>query len=181
MARSRPEIDVSRREHMAKVIRDARLKADLEQTELAEQIGVTPAAVGNWERCIARPDFDTIPKLCGALHISITDLMAMPPEISLTGDEHSLIAAYRQLTTKQKKIVLNFTEETVQNNVIVEMRQKRQTATMRNMLELGAAAGFGGPMEESVALLPTYVRSNPVSERSTLIVPVNGESMEPGA
>ena len=34
-------------------------------------------------------------------------------------------------------------------------------------------------MEECVGLLPTYVRFNPLSARCTLIVPVDGESMEP--
>lgn len=179
MARSRPEIDVSRRKHMAQVIRQARLEARLEQAELAEQLGVTAAAVGNWERCISRPDPDLIPRLCELLRISVTDLLGMAPELSLNGDERHMISAYRQLTGKQKKMVLSLAEETAQNNLIVAMQQKRRTAVRKNRLELGAAAGFGGPMEDEVALLPTYIRSNPLSDRSTLIVPVNGESMEP--
>ena len=179
MARSRPAIDTGRREHMAKAIREARLKAGLEQAELAERVGVTAAAVGNWERCVSRPDFDTIPGLCDALRLPVTELMGMEPEIALNGDERFLLTAYRQLTARQRKMVLSLAEETVQSNAAAAMRQLRRTAVSRNMLELGAAAGFGGPMEDIVGLLPTYVRANPVSEKATLIVPVNGESMEP--
>ena len=67
MARSRPAVDTARRMKMANLIRQKRLEAGLDQIGLAKRLGVTPAAVGNWERCIARPDFDTIPGLCGAL------------------------------------------------------------------------------------------------------------------
>lgn len=179
MAGSRPVIDQDRRGHMAKTIRQARLRAGLEQAALAERVGVTAAAVGNWERSVSRPDFDTIPRLCQALRISVTELMDLPPEVCLSGEERSLVTAFRSLTDRQKKTVLQFAEETVMDNLAAEMRLRRRTAVRVGVLELGAAAGFGGPMEGSVAALPRFVRSNPVSERATLIVPVNGESMEP--
>ena len=45
MARSRPVVDMARRMKMANLIRQKRLKAGLEQTELAEMLGFQRQAV----------------------------------------------------------------------------------------------------------------------------------------
>ena len=105
MARSRPVVDMARRMKMANLIRQKRLQAGLEQAELAEKIGVTPAAVGNWERCIARPDFDTVPMLCSVLRISATELLSLPPELGLNGEERDVLAAYRRIGPASRRTV----------------------------------------------------------------------------
>ena len=80
MVKKRPEIDTERKSHIAGVIRKYRLQAKLEQRELAKLLHVTPAAVGNWERSLSRPDLDTIPLLCRELRISVTELLDLDPE-----------------------------------------------------------------------------------------------------
>ncbi len=58
---------------------------DLTQEELAQQIGVTPLTVRNWEKGIHHISQRHIDKICEALHCAVSDLTApqkrKPPDI----------------------------------------------------------------------------------------------------
>ncbi|MBR6029151.1 MAG: LexA family transcriptional regulator [Clostridia bacterium] len=179
MPRSRPEADTARREYMAKIIRQKRLEAGLEQAELAARIGVTAAAVGNWERCIARPDLDTLPRLCRELNVSISELLGTEPEMTLCGHERAVLEGYRRLKPLQQQMIRNLIEQ-MEWNDLREAKQRVRSAYVRRIeMEQAAAAGFGGPMEDEASAETVYVRANPLSEKCTRIVKVNGQSMEP--
>ena len=178
MARSRPVVDMARRMRMANLIRQKRLQAGLEQAELAERIGVTPAAVGNWERCIARPDFDTIPKLCSVLRISATELLNMEPEMGLNGDERDVLASYRRMNPANKRMVRTLISELEQNEQERKFEYLRNSA-YRMPAILAASAGFGPTMDDELPTEQLYVRTNPYQQQSTVLVKVNGKSMEP--
>ena len=179
MPRSRPEVDTVRRERMAQIIRSKRIEAGLEQAQLAALLGVTAAAVGNWERCASRPDFDTVPGLCASLHISVAELMGLEPELSLSGTERTALESYRQMNPHQQKMIRELMDQIVQGNEREAQQRIRAMYQQINELELGAAAGPGGPLDDAVEPIPTYVRTNPLARKSTCIVRVNGHSMEP--
>lgn len=179
MAKSRPEIDNSRKMHIAAIIRKYRLEAKLEQGELARLIHVTPAAVGNWERCLSRPDLDTIPLLCRELRIPVTELLDMEPELSLTGDDRGLLDLYHSLSTDDQASARFFMEQ-MEWRAKKRAREALKAPFLRRVLrEQASAAGYGAPMEDYADDEMVYVRSNPASERCTCIIKVNGESMEP--
>ena len=58
-------------------IRFFREKADMEQKQLAKQIGITANAVSNWENGRGRPDINLLPDICRALNVSMYDLFDM--------------------------------------------------------------------------------------------------------
>ena len=178
MARSRPAIDTSRRMKMANLIRQKRLQAGLDQTELAARIGVTPAAIGNWERCIARPDFDTLPQLCSILGISVTELLGMEPELALTGEERDVLAAYRGMNPANRRTMRAMISE-LQQNELEQKYELLRDSNIRMPAILSAAAGFGATMDDELPMEQLYVRANPCQKRSTILVKVNGKSMEP--
>ena len=178
MARNPNNVDVTRRTHMGALIRQKRLAAGMEQAELARHFGVTAAAIGNWERGVARPDFDLIPGICRVLRISVTELLGVEPELGLTGRERELLQLYRGMNPAHRAMVMSLMLQLTQD----EERQRRETlrqsvAAMRAVY--GAAAGFGAPMEGEPPTEQLYVRRNPCQQKSTLLVRVNGESMEP--
>ena len=179
MAASRPEVDQGRRLHMAQLIRKKRIEAGLEQAELAELIGVTSAAVGCWERCISRPDIDTIPKICKTLKIATTELLDTEPELSLDGEERDILDSYRNLRSSQQQMIKNLVEQMEWDNLREAKLRIRAAYLQRPFMEEAAAAGFGGPMNDSAYAEPVYVRCNPLSNHCTRIVKVNGHSMEP--
>lgn len=59
---------------MKNVIREARRKMGLNQTELAEQMGVTQSAVSHWENGETMPTPRQIPRLAEVLNIKVSAL-----------------------------------------------------------------------------------------------------------
>ena len=66
------------RQSIGDIIRENRSKQGLTQKELGEQLNVTDKAVSKWERNIARPDINTIPKLAEILDVPIEALINIP-------------------------------------------------------------------------------------------------------
>lgn len=179
MVKKRPEIDNDRKSHIAGVIRKYRLQAKLEQGELARLLHVTPAAVGNWERCLSRPDLDTIPILCRELGISVTELLDLDPELSLTGEDRNLLDLYHSLQPDDQASARFFMEQ-LDWRAKKRAREALKAPFLRRILrEQASAAGYGAPMEDYAEDEMVYVRSNPASEKCTCIIKVNGHSMEP--
>lgn len=58
------------------IISSIRREKGFTQKELAEQLNVTDKAVSKWERDIALPDINTLPKLADILNITIEELIA---------------------------------------------------------------------------------------------------------
>lgn len=56
-------------------IRAARKAANLTQKQLAEQLGVTQAAVSTWELGVARPSHKVLGRLADALGCEVNDLV----------------------------------------------------------------------------------------------------------
>lgn len=59
---------------MKDVIREARRRIGLNQTELAERMGVTQAAVSHWENGETMPTPRQIPRLAEVLKIKVSEL-----------------------------------------------------------------------------------------------------------
>lgn len=56
-------------------IRFLRRKANMNQTELAEKLGVGTSTIGSWETNIRKPDFNYIIKLSEIFNVSIDYLL----------------------------------------------------------------------------------------------------------
>ncbi len=70
---------------IGQIISEHRKQKGLTQRTLAEQLNVTDKAVSKWERDIARPDINTVPRLAEILDIPVETLINIPintkPEI----------------------------------------------------------------------------------------------------
>lgn len=62
------------------IISSIRREKGFTQKELAEQLNVTDKAVSKWERDIALPDINTLPKLAEILDITIEELITAKPQ-----------------------------------------------------------------------------------------------------
>ncbi len=62
------------------IISSKRHEKGFTQKELAEKLNVTDKAVSKWERDVALPDINTIPKLAEILDISIEELIKANPQ-----------------------------------------------------------------------------------------------------
>lgn len=64
---------------MGEIISKLRREKGMTQKELADMLGITDKAVSKWERDIACPDTQTIPKLAEILGMSVEKLMNAKP------------------------------------------------------------------------------------------------------
>ena len=62
---------------VAKTIRMARINRNMTQMDLADTMGVSYQAVSNWERGNSMPDISKLEDLCGALQISLEELLGV--------------------------------------------------------------------------------------------------------
>jgi transcriptional regulator with XRE-family HTH domain len=60
---------------IGKFISEKRRDQNLTQMQLAEKLGVTDRAVSKWERGLSMPDTAIMLDLCGALKITVNDLL----------------------------------------------------------------------------------------------------------
>ena len=72
------------------LIRQARLRAGLSQTELAQRAGKAISAIGRWERGEVRPPLETVVELVRAAGFDL-DLAIVPT------DDHDLTLIHRSL------------------------------------------------------------------------------------
>ena len=68
--------EISLRERIRLNLISAMKRADVNQVQLAEKLGISKGTVNNWARGNNSPDVDMVPKICNVLGISILDLFS---------------------------------------------------------------------------------------------------------
>ena len=90
--------------YMGPMIKEARIKAELTQDELAERLGVTTRyimAIENEGKC---PALDVWFRLVRALHAS-ADAIVYPEEKATRNEDEQLILMIKMLNSRDKEIV----------------------------------------------------------------------------
>lgn len=64
---------------MGELIAARRKEKGMTQRELAELLNITDKAVSKWERDLACPDINTVPRLAEALELSVEELLNVTP------------------------------------------------------------------------------------------------------
>ena len=104
-------------------IKQARIKKDLKQADLAKLIGVANTTISGWENGVSRPDVDMIEILCGALEVPAEyffDVKSSDNAPCFTIMEFEVIKKYRSLDDYGKKAVdsiLDVESERVSNTI----------------------------------------------------------------
>lgn len=110
-------------------IRHARQKAGLTQKELGEKLGISQAAVGQFESDKANPKIETLLKIATALNIKLSELVPINNALDWTFEkieENRIVREYSAIDTaikdnldkmneSAKKKVYDYTEDLMQN------------------------------------------------------------------
>ena len=110
-------------------IRHARQKAGLTQKELGEKLGISQAAVGQFESDKANPKIETLLKIATALNIKLSELVPMNNALDWAFEEieeNRIVREYSAIDTaikdnldkmndSAKKKVYDYTEDLIQN------------------------------------------------------------------
>lgn len=79
---------------------------DMTQRELAEDLGFTPAALGNYIRNVREPDYNTLIKIAEYFQVSVDTLLNHSYNHELSNEEELLLSLFRSMTQEQKEIYL---------------------------------------------------------------------------
>lgn len=87
------------KKNISRNITKYRENAGFSQRELAQQLGITPSRISNWEQGANCPTIDILFEVCKALHVSINDIYGVYPdsEMMLSYSEQQHIQRYRSL------------------------------------------------------------------------------------
>lgn len=91
------------------LIRAARKRAKMTQTELAEKLGISYVGVSQWENGIRNPKHETMQKIADALGISLSELVGMNPAVDIPENRAAFDAAAKmmldaEISIKDKRI-----------------------------------------------------------------------------
>jgi len=178
-AGGRPAIDAERRAHVGQVIRKYRTAAGMDQVTLAEKLGYTKTAIGNWELGLTRPDIDNVPKICQVLNIPVTELLDMPPETALPKEDKSFLEVLHQLDKFDRNTIRQIMERLLFQQDTKEKARLRRTYQPLCRYEEAAAAGVSAPMLDYAENETVYALQANVPHGTDGIIHVNGRSMEP--
>ncbi len=175
----RPAADAGQCARLGRVIRQYRLAAGLGQAELASGLGISKTAVGNWELGLARPDLSTVPRLCAALSLPVTELLGMQTESALSGEDRAVLDAFHHLDRYDRDTVLQLMARLRFQQDRREEDRLRDAYLPLCLYEDAAAAGIGTPMQDRAEDRTVYVLSSRVPSGTNGLIHVNGRSMEP--
>lgn len=82
---------------MGQRIKEARLKKKLNQTELADLIGVAPAEVSQYESGKRKPRWDKFPKLLDALDVTADEIIGREVTVVSEDEDYKIKMAKKDL------------------------------------------------------------------------------------
>lgn len=88
-------------------IRKLRLENNMSQSQLADKLGVTRAAVSQWENGTFSPRMGMVQRIAGVFHVKVSDVIGSNHHTGdLSYEEEQLLSAYRQLNAKGRARLL---------------------------------------------------------------------------
>lgn len=177
----RPTAPVSERLRMGQLVRKYRLKANMEQKDVAALLGCTPTAIGAWEKGRSGPSLDLITKLCNTLDIPIYEFFGIPePDPRLPEDDAFTMTNLHALNAYNRQTVDQLILRLLEEQSLAEQRTLRQYhRPIQYVDQLCPAAGPGAPAPDYAEPETLYLRTSRALKGSDLIMRVNGDSMEP--
>lgn len=124
------------KKNISKNITKYRENAGFSQRELAQQLGITPSRISNWEQGANCPTIDILFEVCKALHVSINDIYGIYPdsEMMLSYNEQQHIQKYRSLDDHGRKTVdLILERETIRSGELQKKEARIRELEKNNL------------------------------------------------
>ena len=161
-------------------IREARLAKHLKQDELAVLLEVSSySVVSKWEVGKAKPDCETLKRLCQILEVSPEYLLGVGKVVNYpTTDEWDILNKFREIDIFGKNAVKAVLDAEYQRNFAVRPKSKKPRMLRLDFYNYPASAGTGNFLETET---PDEIVVNECSEADAAdyVIPISGDSMEP--
>lgn len=161
------------------VLKDARICQKLSQEELSSLLGVSRYSIMNWEINKYKPDYDMLPKLCGILGISISDLFGTQSGYSRF--ERALISNLRLLKPTTQRTAASLIKYMVDKELEEHESMLLNTTRIIDEQPGALAAGTASSGIDFVETQPTpfFIHISDKTKKADAVVRVKGHSMEP--
>lgn len=161
-------------------LRARREELNISRADLAESLGVSRSAIGNYETGISFPKEDVMLRLFDCLQVDPNYLYRDSyhgAEQILTHQEKILLEHYRALPAVGRETVRSVIEALAAYRDEVEQGRPEKERRLIPLYHSPAAAGYAAPvMEEDYDLIPVQDTVPPGAE---FAVRIQGDSMEP--
>jgi len=161
-------------------LRHRREELGLSRAELADRLGVTRSAVGNYETGVSAPKEEVLLRLFDALHVDPNYLYRdsfRAAGFSCSGEEQRLLEKYRGLSVTGRRTVYALVDSLSLWQSELETEQPQEEPRQIPLYFSPAAAGYAAPaFGEDYELISVTGDVPPGAE---LAVRIQGDSMEP--
>lgn len=162
-------------------LRKRREELHISRAELAEQLGVSRSAVGNYETGVSAPKEEILLQLFDALRVDpnylYRDSFRTETAPSFSEEEQSLLRKYRALRLSGRQAVHSLLDSLGAYQEEVESLQIPAEARRIPLYRCPAAAGYAAPVfGEDYELIEV---TGDVPQGTELAVRIQGDSMEP--
>lgn len=153
----------------------------LTRAALAEQLGVSASAVGNYETGVSFPKEDVLLRLFDALRTDPNQLFCgsyRSGGFDLSGAERTLLEKYRSLSPIGRSTVRSVTDALCDyRDELTEERGSKREPRLIPLYNSPAAAGYAAPvLDEDFTYIPA---DESVPRGADFAVRIQGDSMEP--
>ncbi len=95
---------------------------NITQKELANELSITPSALGNYVQNTREPDYRTLIKIADYFHVSTDFLLNHTTDEKLTQKEEMLVNTFRALTKEQQEFYLE------QSKIFIKQNNRKKRA-----------------------------------------------------
>lgn len=142
---------------IGKKIKQARIDRNMTQMNLADTMGVSYQAVSNWERGNSMPDISKLADLCGALDITVNELLGIEaPAVSKA-------MAQEELTMEELAEVAPVMPPKMMQVNIQQMQSRLQAGLAKMSEKLEETFGDGGTFEAKMGKVMDAMESGQVT------------------
>lgn len=164
-------------------IRERRELLGLKQNELGKLLGVTGAAVGNYENGVSSPKAEVLYKIFDVLQCDANylfqDEMAGRSAEAFSLSEIKMLRRYRLLSLSDRQLVDDVLEAAYNHTLRAAGPEEREEMASLRCYELPAAAGTGEPLGDTYYTHTIQVPGERLPRNAHVCIRVHGSSMEP--
>lgn len=161
-------------------LRTRREELNISRADLAEALGVSRSAIGNYETGISFPKEDVLLRLFDCLQVDPNYLYKdsfQGAEQVLSHNERQLLEKYRSLSTTGRETVRSMVDALCAYRDEIEQGQPQEECRVIPLYRTAAAAGYAAPVAgEDYDLLPV---AGDVPRGAEYAVRIQGDSMAP--
>ncbi len=162
-------------------LRRRREELNISRAELADRLGVTRSAIGNYETGVSTPKEEVLLRIFDALNVDpnylYRDSFRPAHAFQCSDEERQLVEKYRRLSLTGRRTVYGLVEDLASWQTELEEGSAQGESRVIPLYSCPAAAGFAAPVFGEDYENITVTGDVPVG--AELAVRIQGDSMEP--